>query len=1031
MNEVSLIYKDLDGVLTVTDAAGVSMAVHPEHIDAAVRRWETWRSSPNRDAAELAALGSALGQALVPHLLQRNLQLSIGSARALGIPFRLFVEGSGEFLAKIPWEALRLSATSPSDPVDGMLALQPDVSLVRRLGQGSETAPVAADEVRILIATADPGSWRYPRLAWLATEVKAIEGACARTYASVVNVKTLFDASSEELRQAISEFRPNVFHFSGHAETNPRGTSLVLQGARAGAADLLDVEKVGEWLASGGCQLAVLSACETDAGSGSAAVTLRRAGLAAVVAMQDVARDASLPSFSRALYGALLDGLAIDRAVTEARLAIVGPANTELLPSLWCDAPFSLFGRQAFSSPGAVPNNLRSLGQEAITIGRSREFAAIVKSLEVSQAVCLVGAGGMGKSHLAGAVARKLLAKHPDGVWFLECDAMDTEEDVWTGLAALVAPESQVGPQKAVLDALQNGRPLVVLDCFERLASRGEIGAIGALRESTQAALVITSRTMVEAEGIERIEVGPLPFGALHEEAESLFVDLMGLADKRLGAQDAKAISEICVALDGVPLALAVAAGRARLVGVSTLRDLLVNSPIRALGGLASPVGVAVERSLSLLPVEERELLWRLSVFAGSFDWASAVEVYPDDRFALLDGVDKLVANSLLRRTGEESHVRFVLLDSVRDYLAAAMRDEVDALDRTMARRRHVDRYLSLALDAAASFREGNWVGGTHIVRAEIANFRAALSFARDHAHHEAVATFARCLCRPLMESGMTTDFGRFAAEGHRAAEAQGDRALPADLLGLEGALASRMGDKALCEDAWTRRAALYREAGDAVGEVDATLDLADEAKGRGEFERALELISVAESLIAGLGRPDLEATAAVIRATVALDRGRPEEARQAASDAEEKGRDAPQRDVMLYVRSQLGYVWHRLDEPLRAEAAFASVIADAMQGDRQSQAAISAIWLSRILEGRGKIEAALMCAVAAEEILTRLGSRRRGEAERRRVEICQGHAGHPCLQRLDRLQTATPADLLGEVLRRSYAADSLSEEPA
>ena len=176
-DESSLVYTETDGVPSVTDSAGTPVALRPQAIEAAVARWRAWRASPERERAELVALGNDLGHALVPHAAHRAaLQRAIGVARGRGSPFRLFVEGSGEFLARVPWEALRLCATSPLDPVDGILASQPDVSLMRRSRDAAPPIVGDRDEARILIVTADPGSWRYPRLAWLATEAQAIGG---------------------------------------------------------------------------------------------------------------------------------------------------------------------------------------------------------------------------------------------------------------------------------------------------------------------------------------------------------------------------------------------------------------------------------------------------------------------------------------------------------------------------------------------------------------------------------------------------------------------------------------------------------------------------------------------------------------------------------------------------------------------------------------------------------------------------------------------------------------------------------------
>ncbi len=601
---------------------------------------------------------------------------------------------------------------------------------------------------------------------------------------------------------------------------------------------------------------------------------------------------------------------------------------------------------------------------------------------------------------------------------------MDADEDVWWELARILAPRAGEDHRERVIDALRERTALVVIDGVDRLSAPGRASLIRAFQDETGATLLMTSRERIDAPGIERIDVGPLAFGVLCGAAESMFLEIAGLDPARASPNVAKASSEVCAILGGVPLALAAAAGRARLVGVVELHRLLVQSPIRALGGAASSVGIAIGRSLSLLAEGDCELLRRLSVFAGGFNWTSAQEVYPDDRFELLDGLERLVEGSLVRRAEEVGGTRFAILDLVRDYVAATFPSGPATTDRTLALRRHADHYVKVARAAAELAREGRWIDATRTIRAELANFRAALAYASDQGLHEVAAPLAECLCRPLMEAGMASDFARFSREGYRAAESRGDRRLRADLLGLEGALAGRSGDAERCARAWISRAALCREMDDIAGLVDATLDLAYEARIAKSFGHAFDLVSDAERSLIGLERPDLEATAAAVRAITELEGGRPNDARVSALAAEEKGRRASAAGSMVYVWSQLGHVWRRLGDAARAETCFAAATSAAMDGDRLCQTALAALGLSSVLESRASIEGALLSAIAAETILRQIGARQLGAAEHRRSELSERHQGHPALRRADRLATTDPLELLREVLERVAARD-------
>lgn len=958
--------------------------LQPELIVASLGRWAGWRVSGGRKQHELASLGSDLGRALLPPSLRRFLQSEIRAARLAESPIRLILRGKTETVARVPWEALCLSAESPVDPIDGSLASQPDLAIIRQGGQQPPSlAEASLREARLLIVTSDPNSSRYRRLAWVEAEAQAIQSATARTKS--ITVRRLVNPTPERLRDTVAEFRPHIFHFSGHAESNLDGANLVLcQGN--GTAALSNIAEVGKWLFDAGCQIAVLAACETDGQPDSAASQFWRIGLPAVVAMQFAARDVSLPTFSRALYGALADGAGLDRAMAEARLAIGGPAGSEMLPTLWCGEPFAIAAPQISNRFGAL-TNLPSGAEAEPTIGRDEFLSELDGLLKSNRIVGLVGPVGVGKSHLARVAASRSVSCRPDGVWFVDCSSLERVEQAWEAIASLVTGGRELS-SIAVIEKLRGLHPLIVLDGFEGLAALGGKQMIEEMVRKTESTVLVTSRVVFP--GRCQLEIGPLDSGFSGSPADLLFAHLAGLDLPNLGSSERLAITELCTLLDGVPLAVAVAAGRSRITGVVELRDLLVQSPVRALGGVNSAVGVAIERSLSVLPTPDRELLWQLSIFQGSFDWHSVIEVFPGDRFRLLDGIERLVDGSAIRRTMQRGRPRFQVMNPVRDYLAATLGNEAVAPELAEARLRYIDHFSALALSAARNYGEGRWKEGADIVGTEMGNFRAALNFALDRADLETVAALSEALCRPLMEAGMESDFTRFSAAGYQAADLLGNKRLCSSLLGLDGALAGRKGNLSGCQRAWERREKLCGETNDLAGLVDVRLDLAIEARNAGELLRASELLQTALSALEGQDRPDLGATAAVVEATIELAAGRSDQARAAAMRAETIETRASDKDSLLYVRAQLGHFWREMGDYSRAERAYLSVATDALEGHRYSQAAIVALGLSSVLEFQGRVESALRCTTAAEALFRLVGSYRSAKAAERMSALCE-----------------------------------------
>ena len=355
----------------------------------------------------------------------------------------------------------------------------------------------------------------------------------------------------------------------------------------------------------------------------------------------------------------------------------------------------------------AAPQGLRSARlpvPPTAIVGREAEAAAVGELLAdpAVRLVTLVGPGGIGKTRLALEVAAGVAARAGapggvDGVWFVDLAPVTDPEQVPVALAAAlgVRPEG-TGPLLDLLaDRLQGRRVLLVLDNFEQVlgAAPGLATLLAACPEVT---VLVTSRTVLRLRGEREVPLASLPAAAAIELLVARAREVR--PDFELTGPNAAAVAELVHRLDGIPLALELAAAQLRLLSPAVLLRRLGDRLDRSLDLAAGPVDLprrqrtlraTVEWSHSLLGPAERALLARLSVFAGAWTLEGAEVVGAVDRdLDVLDTLSSLVAQSLVsadERAADEP--RFRMLDTVRAYARErlAERGERDATLRRLA----------------------------------------------------------------------------------------------------------------------------------------------------------------------------------------------------------------------------------------------------------------------------------------------------------------------------------------------------------
>jgi predicted ATPase/DNA-binding SARP family transcriptional activator len=391
---------------------------------------------------------------------------------------------------------------------------------------------------------------------------------------------------------------------------------------------------------------------------------------------------------------------------------------------------------------GAPPTNLRP--ELSSFVGRDEARRDVEKLLAGSRLVTLVGPGGVGKTRLATRVAGEMVGRHPDGVWLVElaslADAALLAQHV---LAALGAPEKAGAPALDLLRThVAERQLLVVLDNCEHLSA----ACAGLVRDLLGVApglvVLATSREPLGVPGESLWPVPPLTLPPPGDrdlrasEAVRLFVERATAVDPHfsLAGDTGAAVAEICRRLDGVPLAIELAAARVRTMSVLEITDRL-RDRFRLLVGRdpTAPdrhhtLRAAIDWSYEALSPAEQALFRTISVFAGGFtlDAAEAVGDGPE----VLDDLATLVDKSLVLADRSGPATRYRLLETLRQYGAERL---AAAGERTAVRARHLAWACTLAEEAGARLdgpEQGQWL---ERLRAEEDNLRVALDWATDH----------------------------------------------------------------------------------------------------------------------------------------------------------------------------------------------------------------------------------------------------------------------------------------------------------
>ncbi len=579
----------------------------------------------------------------------------------------------------------------------------------------------------------------------------------------------------------------------------------------------------------------------------------------------------------------------------------------------------------------ALPNNLPD--QLTSFVGRTRELGEIAGALEDTRLLTLTGAGGSGKTRLALQAAADSLDRFPDGAWWVDLAPLADPALVGDALAAAVGVRPSLGMTalQVACAHLATRRALIALDNCEHLLE-ASADVAGALLEGCPGVTVLaTSRAPLRLAGESEWRVPSLslparerarePIAALAQcDAVRLFIERARKVRPNFSITDANApaVAQICHELDGIPLAIELAAARIRILSVEQIADGLGDRFRLLTGGARSVMArqqtlrASVDWSHALLSDQERVLFRRLGVLAGGFGLDGAEGVGAGDgldAYAVLDLLASLVDKSLVQAEEHGPLVRYRLLETVRQYALDRL-GEAGESDAT--RDRHRDLFTELAVQAAPhleSARQAQWLDALDL---DAANFAVALERAAvtdperalrlavaltlwwlargrfaeaDSGYAQALAAGADCSnglrARALWgraslaaRSGAYEVGTEHAAAALELAEADGDAATAARALSAIG-MVELFADPARAGPPLERAAALARAGGDAWGEIEAVQVLACTylfQSDHGSCRRALDKI---DALVRGQGYHGQIVRDALARGQMAYFEGR------------------------------------------------------------------------------------------------------------------------------------------------------------
>jgi predicted ATPase len=577
-------------------------------------------------------------------------------------------------------------------------------------------------------------------------------------------------------------------------------------------------------------------------------------------------------------------------------------------------------------------------------VGRESEVSEIAALLrDGARLLTLTGPGGTGKTRLAIEAATELVPDFRNGVFWVDLAPLRDDALV------LEAIRSTLGARDSVAEHIGQRQMLLVIDNLEQvIAAAPDLAALP--EQCPNLRLLTTSRELLRVRGETEFAVDPLPV----DDAVDLFT-----ARAQMTADDS--IRELCRRLEGLPLAVELAAARASVLSPAEVLERLGRRLDLLRGGRDADsrqqtLRATIEWSHDLLAAAERDLFARLAIFRGGFTLATAEAVVEAD----IDTLQSLVDKSLIRR---REH-RFTMLETVREFAAEILGQRKDAPD---VARLHADNFLTLAEEAERHVAgyERPWIDR---LDKELDNIRAAFDYFESRGDGERMQRLAGSLGRFWFNRGHIRE-GRQRTQIALAVDSRPTQARASALLAW-----SLLAETLAESDAIVEATSIYRALGDRRGEALALGAFGDYQAGLGRWKEASELVEASLATLRELGDAQEALFAARGLGWIYISLGERERGIALHHDTLRRARQLGNERIEAIVLGALAMSMvedHRLDEA--TELLIESQHLQATLGDPMA-AALNVIRFAALLLARGRTETAAKLAACADALIAELG---------------------------------------------------------
>jgi predicted ATPase/class 3 adenylate cyclase len=638
----------------------------------------------------------------------------------------------------------------------------------------------------------------------------------------------------------------------------------------------------------------------------------------------------------------------------------------------------------------ARPNNLPA--QLTSFVGREEQIAQVRALLGTTRVLTLTGAGGTGKTRLALQVAAEILTEYADGAFFVDLSSVTDPTLVPSALAQALGVPEVAGRTMldAITDHLRDKELLLVMDNFEQVAEAAPL-IEDLLTAAAKLKVIVTSRIVLSVRGEQEYAVPPLEppdparlpdLPTLRQiEAVLLFTQraLAANPEFRVTEKNAPAVAEITARLDGLPLAIELAATRTKVLTPEQILPRLQNrlsiltSGKRTLPQRQRTLRDAIAWSYDMLDESERRLFEKLSVFAGGWTLESAEAVCDPAGLGLdiLEGLTSLVDKSLVRRVDPaEGSVRFSMLETIREF---GLEQLAAGSDIDVVVRRHAEYFLDLAVEAEAHLTaddQGEWLDQCD---REHANIRAALRRGIDEGEAERAQEAAGALWRFWQQRGHLAEGGRWFEEILAMPSGQERTAARAKAMIGAGGIAWWQQDRESAGVFYQEALVIEREVGDPARIAEALYNLAFVVAGD-DLESAARMLQESLDLFRHVG--DERGVAQVLGMLVMRNAqaGKWDPVIVSLEEVVAIWRRMGDRLHLAFNLVWLAFAYGRADRPEDARSAALESLELFREADNATGIGIALTDLSFLATWEGRHQDAIKLAGASESLRERVG---------------------------------------------------------